>query len=176
MRLGRFLSLLGIFSLLACCSPKGTADEPTPMTRQEREDAMIERNREFLKNERLQINSFIDSTGADFQQTGSGLYYTIIKRSENNSALIEGDFVEFEYEIKTIAGNFLESSVKNGNKKFALLRDDEIVGLHEGISLMHLNDEFLFIIPAHLAYGLGSQNTAPLNATLLYNVKIVSIN
>ncbi len=176
MSVGRFLSLLGIFSLLACCSPKGTAEQPTPMTRQEREDALIERNREFLKNERAQINSFIDSSGAEFKPTGSGLYYTIINRSEETNPIVEGDYIEFEYDMKTINGNFLESSTDSGNKKFALLRGDEIIGLHEGIALMHLNDEFLFIIPAHLAYGLGNQTSAPLNATLLYNVKIVSVN
>ena len=176
MRVSAIFTLLGILSLLACCSPKGTVEQPKPMTYQEREDALIERNREFLRHEREQINLYVDSSGVEFTQTGSGLYYTVLERSSETKPIVEGDYVELAYEMKTIGGSILESSEKNGNKKFALLRDDEIIGLHEGIALMHLNDEFLFIVPAHLAYGLGNQTSAPLNATLLYKVKIVSVN
>ena len=176
MRISAIFTLLGILSLLACCSPKGTADQTGPMTQQEREDALIERNREFLRYEREQINTFIDSSGLEFKQTGSGLYYSVLEKSSETKPIVEGDYVELEYSMETIGGTFLESSEENGNKKFTLLRDDEIVALHQGIALMHLNDEFLFIVPAHLGYGLGNQSSAPLNATLLYKVKIVSVN
>ena len=72
-------------------------------------------------------------------------------------------------------GLSLGDSFKNFNNFFSL-KDDELVGIHEGVGLMHPQDEYLFIMPAHLAYGITNENGAPLNATLIYKVKIVSVN
>jgi FKBP-type peptidyl-prolyl cis-trans isomerase len=174
MNVLRLTYILVLSALVVCCGSKNTSKKQE-LSKQEMEDALIERNRAFLKQEREQIEAFVDSSGHAFTQTGSGLYYSILNRSGDSTLITEGDEIEYEYDIATLQGKLLSSSALDGNKTFRLLKDDEIIGLHEGIALMHPNDEYLFIIPAHLAYGLGNENGAPLNATLLYKVKIVSV-
>ena len=176
MSLRWILHTVGFISLLACCAPKQAKEETPRMTQQEMDEALIARNRAMLKQERENIKIFIDSSGSIFDQTGSGLFYTIVNKSAETQAIAKGDLIEYEFEIKTLSGKFLESSMEAGNKSFRLFTDDELIGIHEGVALMHLYDEYLFIMPAHLAYGITNQNGAPLNATLLYKVKIVSIN
>ena len=170
------LNIAGCIALISCCAPKETSQEQQPMTQQEVQEALIERNRAFLKQERENINVYVDSSGSTFIQTGSGLYYTILNSGDESVKITDGDLVEYEYEINTLSGKFLKSSKESGNKKFKRLKDDNLVGVHEGVGLMHPQDEYLFIMPAHLAYGITTENGAPLNATLLYKVKIVSVN
>ena len=177
MNLKIFLNITGLVTLISCCAPKETTQEQQPpMTQQEVQEALIERNRAFLKQERENINAYADSSENTLLQTGSGLYYGILSAGNDSISIKEGDLVEYEYEISTLSGKFLKSSEKSGNKKFKLLKDDELVGIHEGVGLMHPQDEYLFIMPAHLAYGITNENGAPLNATLIYKVKIVSVN
>lgn len=177
MNIKMFLNIAGFVALISCCAPKETTQEQQPpMTQREVQEALIERNRAFLKQERENINAFVDSSGSTFVQTGSGLYYSILASGDESISITEGDLVEYEYEINTLSGKFLKSSKESGNKKFKLLKDDELVGIHEGVGLMHPQDEYLFIMPAHLAYGITNENGAPLNATLIYKVKIVSVN
>lgn len=171
------LNIITLVSLVACCAPKETTQEqPPPMTQREVQEALIERNRAFLKQERENITAYVDSSEGKFIQTGSGLYYSVLQKGDETVTISEGDLVEYEYEISTLSGKFLKSSKESGNKKFKLLEDDELVGIHEGVGLMHPQDDYLFIMPAHLAYGITTENGAPLNATLVYKVKIVSVN
>ena len=160
---------------ITCCTPKPTVQE-NKMTEKEINEAMIEQNRKWLKQEREAIQLYLDSSLSEFKQTGSGLYYSEIVSHHELPRAVESDLVEFEYEVKTIQGELLDSSEKNGNKKMRLLRDNEILGLHEGIALMGEGEDYIFIIPAHLAYGLGGEDLIPMQATLIYQVKIVSIN
>ena len=177
MNLKMLLNIAGFICLISCCAPKETPQEQQPpMTKYEVQEALIERNRAFLKQERENINAYVDSSGSTFIQTGSGLYYSILQSGDASITITDGDLVEYEYEITTLTGKFLKSSKESGNKKFKLLKDDNLVGVHEGVGLMHPQDEYLFIMPAHLAYGITTENGAPLNATLLYKVKIVSVN
>jgi FKBP-type peptidyl-prolyl cis-trans isomerase len=172
-----YLNIALLVGLVSCCAPKETTQEQQPpMTQHEVQEALIERNRAFLKQERENINAYVDSSESTFIQTGSGLYYSVLAKGDETISITEGDLVEYEYEISTLSGKFLKSSKESGNKKFKLLKDDELVGIHEGVGLMHPQDDYLFIMPAHLAYGITNENGAPLNATLLYKVKIVSVN
>ncbi len=177
MTLKVYLNIVVLVCLVACCAPKETTKEQQPpMTEREMQEALIKRNRAFLKQERESITAYIDSSENTFTQTGSGLYYSILSSGDESISINEGDLVEYEYSINTLGGKFLKSSKEFGNKKFKLLKDDELVGIHEGVGLMHPQDDYLFIMPAHLAYGITNENGAPLNATLVYKVKIVSVN
>ena len=160
---------------ITCCTPKPVADDPA-LTDKEKQEALIQQNRDRLQRERARIDAYIDTCSHDFTRTGSGLYYSELDKSPDTNTIKRGDRVEFEYSIRTIEGTELASSEEKGNKNFRLLTDDEILGLHEGIAYMHPGDHYLFIIPSHLGYGIGGEDIAPMNATLLYKVKIVSIN
>ena len=160
---------------ITCCAPK-SAVEPEPLNQKEMQDLLITQNKEKLKAERVLIQAYVDSSDYEFEKTGSGLLYSPIFISEYKEVIKEGDLLRLEYTLKTIKGTPLETSKKDGIKEVRFLRDNEILGLHEGLAFMHLEDEYVFVIPAHLGFGLGGDLNIPSSATLIYKVKLISIN
>lgn len=173
----RLVLIISLFTLMSfSCSQSNPEKQQKTMTREEYEEMTIKKNREKLELERMAIKHYIDTSSYMFSSTGSGLHYTVLSRSEERVSIQEGDLLVLDYEIRDLANRLLESSSESGKKKLRYLRDDDLQGLHEGLAYMHLNDEYLFIIPAHLGYGLAGSTTVPSNSILLYKVKIVSIN
>ena len=52
-----------------------------------------------------------------------------------------------------------------------------IPGWVEGLQLMHVGDEFEFVIPPELAYGVnGVPGVIPPNSILIFKVSLISIS
>jgi hypothetical protein len=113
----------------------------------------------------------------DTLSTSSGLKYILVtkgngKKAENNKA------VEVHYIGKLTDGTEFDNSYKRGDPiEFILGQGQVIKGWDEGILLMRVGDKMKLIIPPELAYGSkGSGDVIPPNATLVFDVELMSVH
>ena len=127
----------------------------------------------------LSFNSFAQDSLAvkDTITTASGLKYIVITKGTGEKAEA-GKQVEVNYTGYLTDGNIFDSSIKRGVPFDFILGEGKVIrGWDEGIALMHTGDKFRFIIPPQLAYGeRGAGGVIPPNATLIFDVELLSVN
>jgi FKBP-type peptidyl-prolyl cis-trans isomerase len=105
--------------------------------------------------------------------TASGLQYEIVKAG-NGPKPKATDTVKVDYTGTHIDGTKFDSSVDRGQPATFPL-NGVIPGWTEGMQLMPVGSEFKFYIPAKLAYGERGPGTIGPNSTLIFDVKLISI-
>ena len=108
--------------------------------------------------------------------TESGLAYKITKKGSGPKAEA-GKTVSVHYTGKLTDGTKFDSSYdRNQPIDFPLGEGRVIKGWDEGIALLNVGSKATFIIPPDLAYGArGAGGVIPPNATLIFEVELVSI-
>ncbi|KAE8668763.1 Peptidyl-prolyl cis-trans isomerase FKBP65 [Hibiscus syriacus] len=103
-----------------------------------------------------------------------GLKKKLVKEGEGWEKPESGDEVEVHYTGTLLDGTQFDSSRDRGTPfKFTL--GQVIKGWDEGIKTMKKGENAIFTIPPQLAYGeSGSPPTIPPNATLQFNVELIS--
>ena len=109
--------------------------------------------------------------------TASGLKYVVGRRGSGEPAQA-GKSVEVHYSGFLMDGKKFDSSRDRGEPiDFILGKGQVIKGWEEGIALMHVGDQLRLIIPPQLAYGeKGAGGVIPPNATLLFDVELMSVS
>lgn len=131
---------------------------------------------------KLFLSFFIVFSVAVFAGTGdtittkSGLKYLILSKGNGEHAQVNKN-VEVHYTGYLTDGKVFDSSIERGDPiEFILGTGQVISGWEEGIALMSVGDKYRLIIPAELGYGeRGSGNVIPPNATLIFDVELMSI-
>jgi peptidylprolyl isomerase len=170
------MSLLLVVLALAACGSAGD-DNATP-TSAEPQDIEVEEGGEELATaapSASQDNEAEDS-GGDASVTASGLQYIEIEKGDGPVPL-PGEVVAVHYRGTLDDGTEFDNSYDRGQPfTFALGRGMVIPGWDEGIALMRVGGKAKLIIPPDLAYGeRGAGNVIPPNATLTFEVELVSI-
>lgn len=113
--------------------------------------------------------------GRDTLETETGLRY--IKVNEGMGDFPEdGQVVRVHYTGFLMNGNIFDSSVERGQPfRFLLGRRQVIAGWDEGVALMKPGARYRFIIPPDLAYGERAMGPIPSNATLIFDVELLSV-
>lgn len=123
-----------------------------------------------------EINAYIKAHNYNMQVTGTGLRYLFIKENPKEERVERGNIVKVNYKVSLLDGTVCYSSDKKGAKEFMVGSDYVEPGVHEGVQLMHLYDKAIFILPAHLAFGLiGDRDKIPPKAAVVYDVEVISI-
>lgn len=109
-------------------------------------------------------------------KTQSGLDFIEIEEGKGKQAAA-GKTVAVHYTGKFQDGRVFDSSVSRGEPiEFTLGKGMVIQGWDEGISMMRVGGKAQLIIPPDLAYGeSGSSGVIPPNATLVFDVELVSM-
>ncbi len=105
--------------------------------------------------------------------TASGLQYEVIKEGTGKKPK-ETDTVKVDYTGTKIDGTKFDSSIDRGTPATFPL-NGVIKGWTEGLQLMTEGSEYKLYIPAELAYGENAPPTIGPNATLIFDVKLISI-
>lgn len=109
-------------------------------------------------------------------KTTSGLDYNETLAGAGAQAKA-GDTVRVHYTGKFPDGRVFDSSYQRGEPiEFVLGAGRVIKGWDEGIALMKVGGKAVLTIPPQLAYGeRGAGGVIPPNATLMFEVELVSI-
>jgi FKBP-type peptidyl-prolyl cis-trans isomerase len=110
-------------------------------------------------------------------KTASGLEYIEVEAGSGTQAEA-GKTVSVHYTGKFQDGGVFDSSIPRGEPiTFKLGAGNVIKGWDEGIALMKVGGKAQLIIPPALAYGeRGAGGVIPPNATLVFDVELVSVS
>lgn len=169
--------ILPLAVLAVSCECSSQRDNPSQNTEEElRPRNAVEARKDFLEKERAAIQAYLKDRDLKMDRTGTGLHYQILRDSAAEEIVEPEDEVEFEYDIYLMNGRLLYSSEERGNRSLRVDKEDAEIGLHESLKLLGLGDKGRFILPSHLAFGVGGdQERIPPMTPLVYEIKVVNI-
>jgi FKBP-type peptidyl-prolyl cis-trans isomerase FkpA len=166
------LVLVGLITMAASCNNEPESNMPT---QQQVNRSMEDINREFARDERQMIESYIEQHGLEMASTGTGLRYFIYEEGQGEMAL-NGQTASVNYKVSLLNGDEVYSSAENGVKEFLIGRDNVETGIHEGILHMNVGSKGIFILPSHLAHGLsGDNDRIPPRSSVVYDIELLSL-
>ena len=113
--------------------------------------------------------------GKDTLETESGLRYIMVDEGSGEFPE-EGQVVMVHYTGFLMNGNIFDSSIERGQPfRFLLGRRQVIAGWDEGVALMKPGARYRFIIPPDLAYGERAMGPIPSDATLIFDIELLSV-
>ena len=129
-----------------------------------------------LAEEKAAIEAELESLGAGFEKTSSGLRYQILQKGDGQKAQ-KNKTVSVHYKGQLSDGTVFDSSYKRNQPiEFSLGMGHVIRGWDEGVALLKVGDKARFVIPSHLAYGgRGVGGVIPPNANLIFDVELMSV-
>jgi gliding motility-associated peptidyl-prolyl isomerase len=118
------------------------------------------RNKKLIAGEEAKIDSIIKSNPKiEYMTSQKGYWYHYqIKNERDTLRPKKGDVSQFDYEIMDLKGNVLYSEVELRPQTYAVDKQNIIMGLRDGIKLMHKNEIVTFLFPSHMAYGYHGDN------------------
>jgi len=119
-----------------------------------------DRNKKLVASEEDVIKKIIKSNPKiKYYATRKGywLYYEE-KNSADLSTPKKGDIAYYSLEVKDIDGRIIYSEAELGPQTYHVDKQDIMMGLRDGIKLMHKNEVVTFLFPSHIAYGYHGDN------------------
>ncbi len=114
-----------------------------------------------------------NKTKAGVKETASGLQYEVVKAGTGPKPKAT-DTVKVEYVGTKVDGTKFDASADHGGPATFPL-NGVIPGWTEGVQLMNVGAEYKLYVPAKLAYGENAPPQIGPNATLIFDVTLVSI-
>jgi FKBP-type peptidyl-prolyl cis-trans isomerase FkpA len=137
---------------------------------------IIEVNKPAVVMENDEINAYIKAHNYDMKTTGTGLRYMFLKENAKEKKIESGNRIKVNYKVSLLDGTLCYSSDTKGPKEFSVGADNVESGIHEGVQFMHQHDKAIFILPAHLAFGLiGDRDKIPPKAAVVYTIEVTSV-
>lgn len=172
-RLTPLLLLLTLVGIQASCERK--PDQPVVMDYAEAQERLIEANRNRVRSERADIDTYIQQRGWPVDTTGTGLRYWV-NHQGGGVAAARGMIVQLEYTISLLNDSVMYASETNGLLTFNIGQDFVETGLHEAMLYLHEGDSAKVVLPSHLAHGLtGDFGRIPGNAPVVYELFVKSL-
>jgi FKBP-type peptidyl-prolyl cis-trans isomerase len=174
----RFLSLIvfiAVFFLFSCENENKDIIKHKKLDKHAFKENMAEANKHLLKNEKQDIQDFINRYHYKMTETGTGLYYEIYKNGNGEQAR-KGKIAELNFTVRLLNGQVVYKSDEEGVKEFKIGKGGVESGLEEGILLLHVGDHARFILPSHLAFGLlGDRERIPAKAAIVYDIELINL-
>ena len=162
-------------------------DEPLALTPEEAasiRETFIAARRAEAEQQRDSMTSINAAEGDKFllenrvkegvQVTDSGLQYKVVVIGEGAKPAAS-DKVTVHYRGTLLNGEEFDSSYSR-NQPTSFQLDQVIPGWTEGVQLMPVGSKFMFFIPPNLAYGANGGGPIGPNATLIFEVELLSID
>jgi FKBP-type peptidyl-prolyl cis-trans isomerase FklB len=155
------------------------SDEEMDTTLQQFQEELLakraERFEELAKENETAGSKFLaaNKSKKGVKITDSGLQYRVIKAGSGKLPA-DTDVVTVEYTGKLIDGTVFDSSERSGQPATFTL-SQIIPGWQEALQMMKEGGEWEVFIPAELAYGSGGFGVIGPNETLIFDIKLISV-
>lgn len=118
------------------------------------------RNKKLIAGEEGKIDSIIKSNPKiQYLASQKGYWYHYVTKNERDTLRPKkGDVAQFDYEIMDLKGNVVYSEVELRPQTYHVDKQNIMMGLRDGIKLMHKNEKVTFLFPSHMAYGYHGDN------------------
>jgi len=119
-----------------------------------------ERNKKLIAGEEGQIDAIIKSNPKiKYIASKKGYWYSYeIQNQLDTITPKKGDIAFFDYEIKDLKGNIIYSELELRPQTYYVDKQNIMMGLRDGIKLMHKNEKVNFLFPSHMGFGYHGDN------------------
>ncbi len=166
--------LNGIMLVIPSC--KSASENAGKSDTKNMQEGLIRNQQQIIRDEALEIDEYISRRNLKIAASETGLRYQVYFRGTGDKLAANEDVVKLNYKISLLDGTMVYSSDSTGAMQFKIGKSDVAGGLQEGVKLMHEGDKAIFILPAHLAYGLtGDGDKIKHYATLVIDAEVLEI-
>ncbi|WP_366183985.1 gliding motility-associated peptidyl-prolyl isomerase GldI [Flavobacterium ovatum] len=169
--------VLGVVFLLLLMSCKHNQEVRRPISHSSGTfmKKSIDRNKKLVAGEEEQIKAIIKKdTKTKYIASDKGYWYNY--KTINTLDTItpkKGDVVFFTYEIKDLNGKIIYSELELRPQTYYVDKQDILIGLRDGIKLMHRGEKVNFLFPSHKTFGYrGDTKKIGTNTPLLITVNL----
>jgi gliding motility-associated peptidyl-prolyl isomerase len=151
--------LIGM-NFVTCCTQKQEPRRAVSQSSGEFMKQSVERNKKLNNAEETIIANIIKKdTAVKYIASKKGYwYYYIIKKDSVSELPVKGDVAFFDYEIKDINGKIIYTQAELKPQKYVVDKQNIMIGLRDGIKLMHKGDKVTFLFPSHMGFGYHGDN------------------
>ena len=137
----------------------------------------MELNRKLAQKEKMDILMYLENhQKLEMNQSGSGLFYQIVKSNEQGLVANPGMEAAVRYKITFLNGDLCYETPKGELSYFKIDHSDIESGVQEGVKKMKKGERAIFIVPSHLAHGItGDQNKIPPATTLVIEIELIDL-
>ena len=161
MKNGKLLTIVFIALIVASsCKQHQEARRPISQASGSFMKRSVERNKKLITGEEGQIDSIIKSNPKiKYLASKKGYWYTYeIENKLDTLTPKKGDVAFFDYEIKDLKGNVIYSELELRPQTYLVDKQNIMMGLRDGIKLMHKNEKVNFLFPSHMGFGYHGDN------------------
>jgi len=161
MKNGKLLTIIIIALIFASsCKQHQEARRPISQASGSFMKRSVERNKKLIIGEEGQIDSIIKSNPKiKYLASKKGYWYTYeIQNKLDTLTPKKGDVAFFDYEIKDLKGNVIYSELELRPQTYLVDKQNIMMGLRDGIKLMHKNEKVNFLFPSHMGFGYHGDN------------------
>ena len=161
MKNGKLLTIVFIaFIFASSCKQHQEARRPISQKSGTFMKRSVERNKKLIIGEEGQIDSIIKSNPKiKYLASKKGYWYTYeIQNKLDTLTPKKGDVAFFDYEIKDLKGNVIYSELELRPQTYLVDKQNIMMGLRDGIKLMHKNEKVNFLFPSHMGFGFHGDN------------------
>jgi gliding motility-associated peptidyl-prolyl isomerase len=161
MKNGKLLTIVFIAILFASsCKQHQEARRPLSQQSGTFMKRSVERNKKLITGEEGQIDSIIKSNPKiKYFASKKGYWYSYeIQNKLDTLTPKKGDVAFFDYEIKDLKGNVIYSELELRPQTYLVDKQNIMMGLRDGIKLMHKNEKVNFLFPSHMGFGYHGDN------------------
>lgn len=151
----KILLLFMVFVTFLSCKQQQQARMPISRTSGTFMKESAARNKKLIAGEEGKIDSIIKSNPKiQYLASKKGYWYHYqIKNEKDTLRPKKGDVAQFDYEIMDLKGNVVYSEVELRPQTYLVDKQNILMGLRDGIKLMHKNEKVTFLFPSHMSYG-----------------------
>lgn len=135
----------------------------------------VDRNKKLVASEEDVIKKIIKSNPkVKYYATRKGYWFSYDERNLTDTATPKkGDIAYYNLEVKDIKGQLIYSEADLGPQTYYVDKQEIMMGLRDGIKLMHKNETVTFLFPSHIAYGYhGDDKKIGPNQSLICTVTL----
>lgn len=160
----KYSKIIIIFFVLAAfatsCKQSQEARRPISQASGSFMKKSAERNKKLVASEEGQIKAVIKKNPkVKFIASTKGYWYAYqAKNLLDTLTPKKGDVAFFDYELKDLKGNIIYSQQELQPQIYYVDKQNIMMGLRDGIKLMHKKEKVVFLFTSHMGYGYHGDN------------------